>query len=783
MAAEPGQALLQKQSMKRRAATSSDLAIRDVQPTGVGATLDEAGYQQVFATCCHSEMYAFAKRLVSTMKLELCDEGGLAGVVVWYTCEEKRGTHSLDSLKKDIGSGQPPARCAFVAPAGTCPPMDPSCQLAPGEFDANFFKDCNSSTRSGVSSTITPSTTAPTAATASAASAALSASTTATTTSPATTTTTTIACFSEDFLKVANDTCLAAGLGDKYWFSQCRKKVCEECTTGDPTCATEIAVKFDVTGSPSDECWPEMASHAKSACYQELLSNCKVSSAWLKMCVEDVCAALASGAPDPLDTAKSYCENQEMFEESDFLDNADASSVSPSVSEEEACSYQAHDNYCVGANDENLAKTRGSFDNDLSKCKEECSSIDSCSAVEWYPTGNARGFKCFHILDPVPAARGLISSVQRGRSIQCLVKNCDGMLSCLKNPAAEATDARSKCVIPASKTQCDKFATSQSVSVISGSYGDRFPKYCSHHTESGQIKVFWNIDLGDGDSVSTSTIRLCCGEQFLPTTTTTTRAPRPSKAPMDHNEPPLRPYPVPPVAATIQRPINPVIGECFAFADPHVRPFDFAKGAGEKDIYDSYESGNYWLVKSTAVWIQGHQAGRSLIFDSTLDDGFRNHASLLKVAVGGPFLQGNTLMIEGAKDGAQVWWNDKIMLSGAEPVNGQTHLQEMRGSVKIVRRNTKPRIRATETALPFKIEVELPEQVSLKISVHPRDEQTEASNLDCVIRTQQITAMDGMCGNFNGILSDDTPSSPGGVQDRFGGLSNRVSDDQLLIPY
>jgi len=776
MAAEPGQALLQKQSMKRRAATSSDLAIRDVQPTGVGATLDEAGYQQVFATCCHSEMYAFAKRLVSTMKLELCDEGGLAGVVVWYTCEEKRGTHSLDSLKKDIGSGQPPARCAFVAPAGTCPPMDPSCQLAPGEFDANFFKDCNSSTRSGVSSTITPSTTAPTAATASAASAALSASTTATTTSPATTTTTTIACFSEDFLKIANDTCLAAGLGDDYWFSQCREEVCKECTTGDPECATEIGVKFDVTGSPSDECWPEMVNYAKAACYQELFGNCNLSSAWINMCIEDVCAALASGAPDPLDTASSYCDNQEIFEDSD-------PGAGPSVSDEEPCSFQAYDNYCVGANDENLAKSRGSFDNDLSKCKEECASDASCSAVEWYPTGTARsaGMRCFHIKDPIPAARGL-NRRPGARAIQCLVKNCDGVLACLDEPAADATSPRSKCVIPASKQQCSDWASSNSLSVIEGSYGDNFPKYCSHHIDSGQLKVFWNTDSGDGDSVRTSTLRLCCGDQFLSATTTTTRAPRPIKPPTNYNEPPIQ-YPVPPVPPTIQRPNNPVTGECFAFGDPHVRPFDFTKGAGKKDIYDSYESGNYWLLKSAAVWIQGHQAGRTLIFDSSLDDGFRNHASLLKVAVGGPFLQGNTLMIEGAKDGAQVWFNDNLILSGSEPVNGQTTLRNMGGRVVILRRNTKPTIRATETALPFKIEVDLPEQVSLKITVHGRDQQTLASTLDCVIRSQQISGMDGMCGNFNGVLADDTPANAGGIKDRFGGVANRVSDGELLIPY
>lgn len=300
--------------------------------------------------------------------------------------------------------------------------------------------------------------------------------------------------------------------------------------------------------------------------------------------------------------------------------------------------------------------------------------------------------------------------------------------------------------------------------------------------DAGQMRVRWNRDTGDGDSAGTSALRLCCGSQFLPTTTTTTRAPRPLQRPRDFNTPPNRP-PTPPVAP-VPRPPNPVTGECFAFADPHVRLFDDVGGRADRThTYDTYVSGNYWLVKSDAVWIQTHNAGRTLIFDSTLDAGFKNHASVMKVAVGGSFLQGNVLMIEGIKDGAQVWWNNRVVLRGAEPLNGKTNVQEMGGRVKIQRFNSKPKKGATETTLPFKITVEFPDQVSLKVSVHSRDEQTLATTLDVVVRTQQITSMDGQCGNFNGDIDDDTPTKPGGVQDRFGGISNRVGDDELLIPY
>jgi len=760
MAPESGQVLLQTQSIKNRA---NDLAIRGWQPTSTSAPLTEDGYQQVFTTCCHREMYAFAERLLGDLGLELCNAGGLAGVVVWYTCERSPDTsRNLTSLTNDLLGGQPPAPCAFAAPVGNCPPMDPSCQLAPEEIEADFVKEC---------STVTTATTTST-------------TVAGTTTTPSTTTSTTLACFSEDFLKTANDSCLAAGLGDRYSFTQCRTQVCADCTTADPNCATDIASNFDITGSPRDECWPEWISYATSACFQEL-QNCKASDAWLKMCVEDVCAAFKSGYPQPLDTATSYCDNQLRVERSASNAGTPVSlvdeSVSPEASGQEDCMFLAHDNHCVGPNDEVLVKTfkkdEAGSESDLSACKKICSLDDRCSAVEWYASGNIGGRKCFHILDTkntVPAAKG--SKAEKARKKQCLVKKCGSSLSCILKPAVEATDSHAKCVIPANMKQCREFAKNHSVSVENGTWGNDFPARCSHNTEAGKMKVWWNKDTGDGDSVDSSSIRLCCGDSLLPTTTTTTRAQRPLGSPREFKEPPLRPYPATPSAVAIQRPINPVTSTCHVFGDPHVRLFDAIKGAG-KMTYDAFVGGNYWMVKSDAVWIQAHQTGRDLQFDSRLDQGLKNYAHVTKVAVGGPFLRGSTVMIEGIRDGAQVWWNDKIILE--DKGRSQYDLQTSDGSVVIQRSD----FESKRSAQPFQVLVGFPEQVNVTAIVHPRDEQTLATTLDLVITMQQITAMDGLCGNFNGEVGDDTPTKPGGVQDRFGGINNRVKDEQLLIPY
>jgi len=105
---------------------------------GIGATapLTEAGYQEVAATCCNLDMAAFTLRLVEDLSLEVCDQGGLSGLVIWYTCGN---ASSLDALKSNLLASQPPVKCAFVAPAGACPTKDPSCK---GVFDPAAFEEC-----------------------------------------------------------------------------------------------------------------------------------------------------------------------------------------------------------------------------------------------------------------------------------------------------------------------------------------------------------------------------------------------------------------------------------------------------------------------------------------------------------------------------------------------------------------------------------------------------------------------------------------------------------------
>lgn len=140
---ETGHVLLQAGHTKTRA--KLDIARLDptlappAAPDDLGSTapLTEAGYQQVGSACCNKDMLTFATRVVKdSLGLEICEQGGLAGLVIWYNCGN---TSSLDALEANLRASMPPAKCAFVATPGKCPVMDPSCS---GVFQPDAFKDC-----------------------------------------------------------------------------------------------------------------------------------------------------------------------------------------------------------------------------------------------------------------------------------------------------------------------------------------------------------------------------------------------------------------------------------------------------------------------------------------------------------------------------------------------------------------------------------------------------------------------------------------------------------------
>merc|ERR1740121_659352 len=113
-----------------------DPAVGTVQP------LTEEGYQVVAKTCCKYEMEEYMRRVIFKLGLELCQEGGLMGLVPYFTCD--KGIQSYDALTSNILASQPPAKCAFVAPPGNCPLYD-DCERHP-DPDAHRRRYCGSHT-------------------------------------------------------------------------------------------------------------------------------------------------------------------------------------------------------------------------------------------------------------------------------------------------------------------------------------------------------------------------------------------------------------------------------------------------------------------------------------------------------------------------------------------------------------------------------------------------------------------------------------------------------------
>jgi hypothetical protein len=155
-----------------------------------------------------------------------------------------------------------------------------------------------------------------------------------------------------------------------------------------------------------------------------------------------------------------------------------------------------------------------------------------------------------------------------------------------------------------------------------------------------------------------------------------------------------------------------------------------------------YSQGEYWMVKSTTVWIQGRY----------LPTPITNGLSVTKeVAIGGPFLRSadgstNVLRISALR----ATWNGQPIIPGFPD-----QWSNMNPPVQVVTDSSGEMLQNGRQGKELHVvHVKLPLEVMLQINRWNEPGEGDYLNVKIVMTPQPM--QDGHCGNFNGDPLDDT---------------------------
>jgi hypothetical protein len=195
---------------------------------------------------------------------------------------------------------------------------------------------------------------------------------------------------------------------------------------------------------------------------------------------------------------------------------------------------------------------------------------------------------------------------------------------------------------------------------------------------------------------------------------------------------------------------TPVIRSCSIYGDPHATTFDGMHS-------DFYSEGEFWIVKSPTVHIQGAYSPTHAT----------NGLSVTKkIAIGGPFM-GNHKLIIG---------EERASYDGQDILTTfPSSFHNVDGTVSVVYNSQGELLQpGREGKSLHVIHVTLPMNIVLQINRW--DEEGEGKYINTKITMAKVPEMDGHCGNFNGIAADDARLA---VKARLG--PNGVAAEDLMF--
>jgi hypothetical protein len=171
---------------------------------------------------------------------------------------------------------------------------------------------------------------------------------------------------------------------------------------------------------------------------------------------------------------------------------------------------------------------------------------------------------------------------------------------------------------------------------------------------------------------------------------------------------------------------------CTLWGDPHIIAFDQVS-TDKNQASSFYGDGDFWLVKSETVHIQGRFEG------TRYTEGL---AATNQIVVGGPFLHGHKIEV-GTRDSGVLTVDGQPVLSAfPSSYSGEgftLHYNGLGDVPDVVPEGNEKRI--VHMALP--------------LGVHVRVYQW-SNYVDVQVQMSAQPGQDGVCGNFNGNLHDDT---------------------------